>query len=188
MIFKRVTCRKFKKIPIEDSKILQIIEAGIAAPSASNSQNIRFLIIKDVDNIEKLAKYKTPNILVRSAIVIIVVFVDTTIHKFKQEERYIWEETWVNNASAAIQNMLLQATKLKIGSCWIALSSHMDGTRLLGKKTNQDLFLTVPQFYSPKGLILLGYPEQVDKEGYPLGDKMHANKPTKRKDVGEYLI
>ncbi|HDQ88707.1 MAG TPA: hypothetical protein ENN92_00995, partial [candidate division WWE3 bacterium] len=47
IIKKRKSIRKCKKIPVENYKILQMIEAAILAPSATNRQPWRFIVVKD---------------------------------------------------------------------------------------------------------------------------------------------
>jgi nitroreductase len=55
-IQKRVTIRKWKPIPVEKEKIIQVLEAGRRAPSWGNTQPWRFIVVQDKAKIEALAQ------------------------------------------------------------------------------------------------------------------------------------
>ena len=55
-IFHRISIRKFKKQPVEEDKILQILRAGMQAPSACNQQPWEFYVVTAPDKIQKLSQ------------------------------------------------------------------------------------------------------------------------------------
>ena len=55
-IFHRVSIRKYQDRPVEEEKIMEIIRAGMQAPSAANQQPWEFYVVTDRDIIEKLSK------------------------------------------------------------------------------------------------------------------------------------
>ncbi len=186
----RRSCRCFLPGPIPKGMLWRVLEAGMWAPSGSNSQNHRFLLIDDKHEIERLGEMKNPHKLVKNAAACIVVFSDNTAHTIhKERERIIWEGLWPQNCAAAIQNMLLAATDLGIGSCWISFFDSMDGTRLLKNHTWRELFCDydVPSEHSIQGLILLGWPKR-KVGGWPAGDESHGGKSVEGRTLNRFLI
>ena len=192
LIKKRRSCRSFNDKEISDYIINDILTAGIEAPSSHNAQNYRFLVIKDKKEIEEYSKFKAPRRLNNSAKVWIVVFSDDTAYggDMPTGEYKIWSKLWTQNCAAAIQNMLLAATYHKVGSCWISFIPEMDNTRLMSKKDARDLFnkYNIPKTYTVYGLVLLGYTNDVDQDGYPIGDRKHGNREVKRLPIEKYII
>lgn len=212
VIKRRRSTRRFLDKKIPKSVLLQLIEAGICAPSGSNWQNQRFLILEDKDEIERLGRvrfvwpYKKvdsssktlqrlhPTGIIGKAAAVIVVFADSLQSDYRDiGEYYIWQNLEIQNCSAAIQNILLLSSSMRIGSCWVSASEEMNYTRLLSRKTWRKLFAdyAIPSHYKIQGVVLLGYPEHVDEEGFPRGEKKHGAtiwQTVERKPVDEYLI
>lgn len=193
----RRSTRLFTDQQITDQDMEKILMAGVHAPTGSNSQNVRFLLVRDKEEIERIGKirfiwsYKDikprPEYgIVGGANAIIFVFADHN----KGSMSAMWQFLNGQNACAAIQNMLLAATDLKIGSCWISLHNDLNHTKQLRGTAWRSMLkdYNVPLSCVPYGMVILGYPQEVDEDGYPLGDKMHYNRPVERKDLGSYLI
>ena len=145
----RRSIRKYVDKPIEDWKILKILEAGIWAPSAGNVQPWRFYVIKNPEIKHKLfqASYNQPQVL--EANVLIVVCVDLE-EEYKHYGNRGIELYCIQDSAAAIQNMLLMAHYLGIGSCWIgAFDEEFVKT-----------ILNLPKNYRPVAIITLGYPNE----------------------------
>ncbi|MBD3227886.1 MAG: NADH dehydrogenase FAD-containing subunit [Candidatus Lokiarchaeota archaeon] len=108
-ILKRRSIRNFKNKPIPNDDIIKILEAARWAPSAKNRQVIRFIVVtyeeilEDISNHAKILFFKQRH--AAKAPVIIAVCTP--------------KGTWIEEIGAAIQNMLLLAWTLGIGSCWI---------------------------------------------------------------------
>lgn len=182
----RRSSRWFTDEDISKSDLLDLVDAGIYAPSASNSQNQRFLVVTDKRELERIGgiRYvfpykkgydKFPQGLIGMAKAAIVVFADNTY----VIEKNIWDKMLYQNAAASIQNILLVATSKGIGSCWISATPDMDNTRLLRGKTWRDVFPHVPDSWGVYGIVILGYPKIVETK--------HAGKTTERKERGYYL-
>jgi len=152
LILTRRSVRHFKKdaIPIED--LMKILEAARWAPSATNRQVIRYMLITDeellkkISNTAKIIFYKQKHAAQAPAMIAVCGATNA----------------WIEEFGAAIQNMLLMAWSLGIGTCWIGAFSK--------KKVHE--ILKIPDNYKIIALILFGYPE--------------ANpKPTPRLDLGK---
>ena len=55
-IFHRISVRKYEDRPVEKNKIIQILKAGMQAPSACNQQPWEFYVVTDKEKIQKLSK------------------------------------------------------------------------------------------------------------------------------------
>lgn len=209
ILINRRSVRQFAEMPLRPEHLKIIIEAGIYAPSGSNSQNQRFLVIENAEEktalgsiryvwpyptAEKVRK-KKPAGLIGGAATVIVVFADASLNDHRNNgEYYIWEPLEIQNCAASIENMLNMATALGVGSCWLSASEYMTRTRLLNKKSwatalsNYD----VPPWYKIQGVVILGYPRrELNADGFPKGDKEHGASiwaSTARKEIDYYLI
>ena len=136
-ILYRRSIRNFTSEPIPFENLIKIMEAARWAPTTVNRQRTRFVVVTD----ETLLKHIAANAKIiffkqkhaAQAAAMIVVCLDST--------------AWVEEVGAAIQNMLLEAYSLKIGSCWIG-AFEKEVVRTL---------LKIPQSFKLLGLILLGY-------------------------------
>lgn len=144
VLFGRRSVRQFVDKDVSDNDIKRIIEAGIYAPSACNLQDWKFILVRDKN---RDAYY---NEIVSSAPVLIFV----TYRSDNYNVSGYKHKDYVQSAAAAIQNMLLKAYSLGLGTCWICdlpsnseLQKHFD----------------VPSNYEVLACIAVGYPVE-DKE------------------------
>lgn len=131
-ILTRRSVRAFtgESIPREDLE--KIVDAGRLAASGSNKQPWDFIVITNRDMIEQL---RTASQWMENAAAIIAVVMDP-------ESRW-----WVEDGAAAVQNMLLAATALGYGSCWLEgyTLRHEDTFKtLLGIPAERRLLTLVP--------------------------------------------
>lgn len=54
-IFKRTSIRNYQDCPVEEDKIIKILRAAMAAPSAGNQQPWEFYVVSDKNTLEELA-------------------------------------------------------------------------------------------------------------------------------------
>ena len=110
----RRTIRRFKPNPIDEEKLQMILEAGRWAPSFSNLQPWRFIVIKDQglkNALDKAARESVLHFGINEAPVIILVGVDRRIDPLHAIEA----------GAAATQNMTLAAHSLGLGAGWIGI-------------------------------------------------------------------
>jgi nitroreductase len=138
----RRSVRRFDNKPVPEELLMEILEAGRWAPSGMNNQPWKFAVIDNRglnEGISKLTRYAA---IVKSARVLIAVFLDNTetYHRTKD----------VQAVGACIQNMLLEAHSLGLGAVWLGeiIKSDKEIRTLLG--IGEDL-----EFMA---LIALGYP------------------------------
>ena len=142
----RRTIRRFKSDPIEDKKLQAILDAGRWAPSFSNLQPWRFIVIKDQNlknALDKAARESVLHLGINEAPVIIVVCVDRRTDPLHAIEA----------GAAATQNMTLAATSLGLGAGWIGIW----GTE--AEASIQKIF-KLPETVRAVSLLPLGIPDE----------------------------
>ena len=115
IIRNRRTIRRFKPDPVAQEKVQTILEAGRWAPSFSNLQPWKFLVIKDAklkDTIDKVAKESVLHWGIHEAPVAILVCADRRVDPLHAIEA----------GAAATQNMTLMAHSLGLGTGWIGIT------------------------------------------------------------------
>lgn len=137
----RVSCRKFYPGKIEEQQLHEIMDAACYAPSPKNRQPWRFAVLRGEDKRAFVKLIATPPTydygaapyeqlnefnseketcrIISEADTIILVFNAYPSHKVLGKEDPLFDRTNIQAIGAAIQNMLLKATELNIGSLWI---------------------------------------------------------------------
>ena len=113
-ILKRRSVRKFEDTPVEREVIDKLLEAGCAAPSAVNRKPVDFYVITGEDRLDELSKCGRFTRM-KSPLMIIVVGNLTRALPLGMAEY------WIQDAAAATENILIQATALGLGSCWCGI-------------------------------------------------------------------
>ncbi len=138
LIKQRRSIRKYKKEKIKQEEILKILEAGRWAPSASNNQPWRFIVIRDEELIKKIGgacKILTINSFVETSPLIIIIYTE-------KKHRWVYLD-----CGMCAQNMMLEAYSLGIGSCFIGAFRE--------KKIKE--IVNLPEDFNVVGLITFGY-------------------------------
>ena len=122
----------------------------MAAPSASNSRPWEFVVITDEKMLREIrGKLKFGNYNAPAAIVVLG---NTSIAQNESAFRY-----WVQDCSAATENLLIAAANMGLGTCWIASYPKEDVIDFLRKT------LGIPEEAVPLNLIYVGYPAEEKK-------------------------
>ena len=161
VINRRRSVREFSSQEIEQEKIEQIIHAGVMAPSAKNQQPWEFIVINDKNILNKLSETLSP-LYSKSKVTIILC----------QKKDGLKSPTRVaQDMSACMQNMMLEATKLGIGSCWIGTYPDPERMDPLVEVLN------IPSNIEPFCGLVLGYPKDSNAFKETKRDKkVHYNK------------
>ncbi len=110
-ILGRRSIRKYTSKQVEDEKIQQILEAGRWAPSASNKQPWHFIVVTDGTMRKELADNHPYGRFMSQSPVVIVVLGDPDKHP----------KYYLADPHNAVQNMLLAAYELGLGTCWMGV-------------------------------------------------------------------
>lgn len=141
----RRSIRAYENTPIPKEKIERILESARLAPSASNIQPWHFIIVSDAEKRKTLAKAPFARFLKEAPIVI--------VGCGDQKASPKW---FMVDVAIAMQNMVLTATSMGIGTCWVG---SFDENQLRE-------MLKIPENYRVVALLALGYPrKKVDIQG-----------------------
>lgn len=167
-IFTRRSIRSFiKEKKVEQEKIDILLRAAQQAPSACNKQPWEFLVLNDEKVIDSIAPIDKHYVLAAKAPLVIIVLGNEKT-SYRGENGLAW---YPQDLSASIQNILLQAAELGLGSVWIG--TYPDEVRINGLKKH----FNMPEHITPFAVIAIGYSEDKHKfvDRYD-GSKVHYNK------------
>ncbi len=142
----RRSIRRYTDEPVSDADIEVLLRAAMAAPSAGNQQSWRIIVVTDRDQLDRLSKATPYSQMLASAPVGMVVCGDT------REERHVGY--WVQDCSAAIQNLLVAANAIGLGGVWIGcypVDERVENLREI---------CGVPEGIVPMSMIALGHPAE----------------------------
>jgi len=144
LILTRRSIRRYENKDIPDEVLQQILETGRQAPSAANRQPIHFVIVTDRDILKNLCD-NLINRFVKYAPVAIVGCADI---------KSLLTGKWaVVDATIAMENMVIAAWTLGIGSCWIGACNEEKVKELL----------KIPDKWKFVALLTFGYPAEQPK-------------------------
>jgi nitroreductase len=146
-IFARRSLRKFQDRPVEPEKIELLLKAAMAAPSARNSKPWEFVVVTEPSMLEKVRSAMTFGKF--NAPVAIIVCGNLSIVR-----RPLSGQFWVQDCSAATQNILVAAVSLGLGTVWCGVHSIHVFTKRISK------VLGLPEHVKPLNVIYVGYPDQ----------------------------
>lgn len=113
VIAKRHSVRKFEDRPVEREVIDAVLNAAQTAPSSKNCRSTAFMVIEDRDTIAAISEMRDfGSAFVRNAPAVVVVMGDETK-----------TDLWVDNCAISAAFVLLAATAVDLGSCWV----HVNG-------------------------------------------------------------
>ena len=158
----RYSVRKYNpERDVSDSDLLSILEAALLAPSASNRQPWRLIVVKDTELRKRICTDGlggvVPNRFVCEAPVIVVLCIDTSLSYVKVGEFVKGIPYAFIDSGIVGEHLVLRAWELGIGSCWIGWFNERKIKKIL----------SIPRALKVVSLITLGYPE----EGLPIPKK-----------------
>ena len=141
ILYERRSIRKFKQDQVLNEILMELLEYATLAPSATNKQAWRFVIVTDSALKQKIVDAGGSVLINKAPCGILFTYKNTT--------RNIRYHDDFQSASACIQNLLLAAQGFGLGACWICNLPPASVLRKLFK---------MPSHYSPIAYVLLGYP------------------------------
>lgn len=145
-VFHRVSIRKYEDTPVEKEKILQILKAGMQAPSACNDQPWEFYVVTDKEKIQELAYTSQFAHCAKNAPVVIVPV-------YRTEGVSVPEMTDID-MSIALENMWLETDNLGLGGVWLGIAPFEERMKAVEK------VLDIPEGLRAFALFSLGYPAE----------------------------
>lgn len=148
-ILNRRSIRKYKDIKISDEIVEELLRAAMQAPSAGNQQPWEFIVIRDKNIMKKITEFHPYSQMLLNTDVAIAVCGDKTKEKFK--------DYWVQDCSAATENILLAVEDKGLGAVWLGVYPIEDRVKEIKK------LLNLPESVIPLSIIPIGYPAEERK-------------------------
>jgi len=150
LIRKRYSVRSYQSRPVEDEKLKAVLDAARLAPTAVNKQPFRLIVVKTEGRKEELKRVYHADWFSQAPLVICACTVKSESWTRRDGRNYVEVDTTI-----AMDHLILQATALGLGTCWIA-AFDADAAREV---------LKIPEDVEPLLFTPLGYPAD------ELGDK-----------------
>jgi nitroreductase len=144
-INRRRSVRTYRPAEVEDEKLRKVLEAARLSPSASNRQDWKFIVVKDMETRKKLAKAAFGQSFIGEAPVVIV-----ACGTEPKTVMACGQPTYTVDVSIACAFMILQASELGLGTCWIGAFKEDEVKKIL----------KIPEPIRVVTLIPLGYPDE----------------------------
>ncbi len=143
IIKKRRSIRKYTDKPLSDDDVRTLLEAAMAAPSADNLQPWEFIVVDAEGKREELSKTHPWSKMGADAPIVFVVCAD------ERRSRH-----WVEDASAATENLLLEAAGRGLGAVWVGVYPNT------GYEKHVRETLDVPDSLRVLCLVPVGHPAE----------------------------
>jgi nitroreductase len=140
----RKSVRAFSDRPVEDEKLKLILEAARLAPSASNRQEWRFVVVRDPEIRKKITSAASSTVaFVGKAPVLIVACAESDDHVMQ-----CGQLSYPIDVAIALNHITLAAVASGLGTCWVAMFEEPKVREILG----------IPEKIRVMALMPLGYP------------------------------
>lgn len=146
-IFARRSIRRYADKKVEREVIIDLLKAATAAPSAANRQPWEFVVVTKKETMDLFrgnlynGNYNAP------AAIVVCGNMDLAFSGPSKDY-------WIQDCSAAIENILLCATGLGLGGVWIGVHPVPSVVKPVSK------ILSLPEKVIPLGVVYIGYPAE----------------------------
>lgn len=159
LIAKRYSVRAYKPEPVEDDKLQQVLQAACLAPTAANRQPFQIIVIHTAGREAELRRIYNRDWFVQAPLVLCACGIPAQGWVRRDGKSYCDVDVAI-----AMDHLILAATDLGLGTCWIAAFDPVAAREVLG----------LPADVEPIAFTPLGYP--ADRPG-----------PKKRKPLSELV-
>jgi nitroreductase len=142
----RRSIRDYQDRPVEEEKLLKVLEAGRLAPSAKNMQDWKFIVVRDGEKRQRLSVAAKNQSFVAQAPVVIAACGTVTDYIMT-----CGQYTYPIDVAIAIGHMSLEAIDLGLGTCWIGAFYEDKVKEILGVPNNIRVVV----------MMALGYPAEL---------------------------
>ncbi|HOP84942.1 MAG TPA: nitroreductase family protein [Syntrophorhabdaceae bacterium] len=170
VIHERRSIRRYKKDPIPEEIIMEILNAARVAPSWANTQVCKYIIVKDKDIKERLKEALSPTNPAREAFsqapIVICQVAQRGVSGFKKGEPATIKGDWfMFDAGIAMEHIVLAAWNFGLGTVHVGSFDAEKAEKILN----------IPQGFTIVEMTPIGYFDEVPK-------------PTPRKPLSEYIF
>ncbi len=143
-ILSRRSIRKYQNKAVSEEQVNKLLEAAMSAPSAHNQQPWHFVVLNDHKVMDEIPKFHQYAKMIPEAALSIVVCGDTGKA----------DGFWVQDCSAAIQNMLVAARGMGLGSVWLGVYPRENLCQSMKE------LVGLPENITPLGIVVVGHPAE----------------------------
>lgn len=146
-IMTRTSVRAYSDREVKSEQIDTLLHAAMAAPTAGNKQPWRFVVIDDRAILDSIGENFNTMTMAKQASVAVVMCGDVTATFDGEGQGY-----WIQDVSAASENLLLAAHAMGLGAVWCGIYPIMERVEQFSE------MLHLPENIIPMGCICVGYP------------------------------
>jgi nitroreductase len=143
LIIKRYSVRAYKPTPVEDDKLQKVLNAARLAPTAANRQPFQFIVIHTAGREVELKRIYKSDWFSKAPLVICACAVQNQAWTRMDNKNYSEVDVTI-----AMDHLILAATDLGLGTCWIAAFDPNAAREVL----------RLPEGVEPVAFTPLGYP------------------------------
>ncbi len=144
LINKRYSVRSYKSTPIEDDKLLYVLNAARLAPTASNRQPFQIIVVHTMGREEELLTIYQRDWFVQAPLIICVCGLPANAWIRRDNKLYLDVDIAI-----VTDHMILAATELGLGTCFIAAFDAVNARKVM----------SLPEDVEPILFTPLGYPD-----------------------------
>jgi nitroreductase len=145
-LFSRRSIRKYTAEEPPPEVLREVLEAAMSAPSAGNQQPWHFVIINDREILDEIPLFHPHSLMLRQARLAILICGDPMLEKHSGY--------WVQDCSAATENLLLAVHAKGFGAVWLGIYPREERVSGLRK------LLSIPEHVIPFSLVPVGKPAE----------------------------
>jgi nitroreductase len=161
IILSRRSIRKYTDKPVSDEMMTSLLEAGMAAPSSRNLKPWHFVAVTSRETLDRLAEAHPHGKMLFTATAAIAVCGQIDISP----------DYWIQDCSAATENILVAAAALGLGTCWLGMHPREDRLEAVGS------VLGIPDGIGILSLIAVGHPaEEKEARTQYDGERVHRER------------
>ena len=147
IILRRRSIRQFTPEPVDRETLVLLLKAAMAAPTACNSQPWEFIVVTDEETLDCI-RSRLPFARYNNPAAIVVCGNQTIAHNTAAREY------WVQDCSAATENILIAAAGMGLGTVWIGIHPYASRIKLLRET------LGIPEYVTPLCMVFVGHPAE----------------------------
>ena len=138
LVKKRYSVRGYKSIPVEDEKLQEVLEAARLAPTGANRQPFQLIVIHTAGREKELRQIYDKDWFVQAPIVICACATPVQGQPYSEGGSY-------RNVGIVMDHLILAATSLGLGTCWIGAFNPDAARKILGlpEEVKPVIFATV---------------------------------------------
>ncbi len=179
LITSRRTIKQYQPKFVSWENCARIIDAARHAPSCGNIQNWKFIVVYDSGKKQQLAEaaYEQYDITMAGYLIVVCAELEKAERYYGLRGEKIYT---IQNCAAAVQNMLLEAHSLGLGSTWIGAFDETAVRSICG----------IPEEVQPQAIVAIGYAREIPEKPpkYPLETLIYFGSwRRKMRDPSKYM-